>query len=111
MEALSLEAGELSLQLTLKVTMNDVEGLTFVHLSTQSVCVCVGGGGGCCSSIGLRVHLENGNIWDLAGLQVQVTVMVSYGIISLSKERTHNCFSRLRSIHGYLVFDLGGHDC
>ena len=38
MEALSLEAGELSLQLTLRLTsfMNDVEGLTFVHLS---ICV------------------------------------------------------------------------
>ena len=32
MEALSLEAGELSSQLTLRLTSNDVDGLTFVHL-------------------------------------------------------------------------------
>ena len=47
---------------------------------------------------------------DLAGLQVQVTVMVRYGIISLSKKLTHNCFSRLRSINEYLVIDWGEHD-
>ena len=29
------------------------------------------------------MYLENENIRDLAGLQVQVTVMASYGIISL----------------------------
>ena len=56
------------------------------------------------------MHLENENIWDLAGLQVQVTVMASYGIISLSKKLTHDCFSRLRSINEYLVIDWGGHD-
>ena len=56
------------------------------------------------------MHLENENIRDLAGLQVQVTVMVSYGIISLSKKLTHNCFSQLRSINEYLVIDWGGHD-
>ena len=56
------------------------------------------------------MHLENENIRDLAGLQVQVTVMVSYDIISLSKKLTHNCFSRLRSINEYLVIDWGGHD-
>ena len=55
--------------------------------------------------------MENENIRDLAWLQVQVTVMASYGIISLSKKLTHNCFSRLRSIHEYLVIDWGEHDC
>ena len=41
MEALSLEAGELSPQLPLRLMsfMNDMEGLTFVHLSIF-VCVC-----------------------------------------------------------------------
>ena len=46
--------------------------------------------------------------WDLAGLQVQVTVMASYGIISLAKKLIHNCLSRLRSINEYLVFDWSG---
>ena len=55
--------------------------------------------------------MENENIRDLAGLQVQVTVMASYGIISLSKKLTHNCFSQLESINEYLVIDWGGHDC
>ena len=32
------------------------------------------------------MRLENENIQDLAGLQVQVTVMVTYGIISLGKK-------------------------
>ena len=54
------------------------------------------------------MHLENGNIQDLAWLQVQVTVMASYGIISLGKKLTHNCLSRLRSINEYLAFDWGG---
>ena len=54
--------------------------------------------------------MENENIQDLAGLQVQVTVMASYGITSLSKKLAHNCFSRLRSINEYLVIDWGGHD-
>ena len=31
-------------------------------------------------------------------MQVQVTVMASYGIISLNKKLRHNCFSRLRSM-------------
>ena len=53
----------------------------------------------------------NENIQDFAGLQVQVTVMASYGIISLSKKLTHNCFSLLRSINEYMVIDWGGHDC
>ena len=56
------------------------------------------------------MYLENENIRDLAGLQAQVTVMVSYGIISLSKKLTHNCFSQLRSINECLVIDWGGHD-
>ena len=56
------------------------------------------------------MHLEKENIRDLAGLQVQVTVMASYGVISLSKKLTDNCFSRLRSINEYLVIDWGGHD-
>ena len=56
------------------------------------------------------MHLENENIRDLAVLQVQVTAMVSYGIISLSKKLTHNCFSRLRGINEYLVIDWDGHD-
>ena len=56
------------------------------------------------------MHLENENIQDLAELQVQVTVMASYGIISLSKKLAHNRFSRLRSINEYLVIDWGGHD-
>ena len=42
---------------------------------------------------------------DLAKLQVQVTVMASYGILSLGKKLTRNCLSRLRSINEYLVFD------
>ena len=46
-------------------------------------------------------------IRDLEGLQVQVTVMMSYGIISLSKKLTLICFSRLRSINEYLVIDWG----
>ena len=41
----------------------------------------------------------------LQGLQVQVTVMASYGIIFLGKKLRHNCLSRLRSINEYLVFD------
>ena len=45
---------------------------------------------------------------DFAGLQVQVTVMASYGIIFLGKKPTHNCLSRLRSINEYLVIDWGG---
>ena len=43
----------------------------------------------------------------LAGLQVQVTVMVSYGIICLGKKLTRNCLSQLRSINEYLVIDWG----
>ena len=46
--------------------------------------------------------------WDLARLQVQVTVMASYGIISLAKKLIHNCLSRLRSINEYLVFHWSG---
>ena len=57
------------------------------------------------------MYLENENIRDLAGLQVQVTVMASYGIISLSKKLTHNCFSLLRSVNEYLFIDCGGHYC
>ena len=49
----------------------------------------------------------SGYIWELAGLQVQVTVMENYGIISLGKKLTHNCLSRLRSINEYLIFDWG----
>ena len=56
----------------------------------------------------VRVRLENENIRDFPGLQVQVTVMASYGIISLGKKLTHSCLSRLRSINEYLVFDQGG---
>ena len=56
------------------------------------------------------MHLEKENIQDLAGLQVQVIMMASYGIISLSKKLPHNCFSQLRSINEYLVIDWGGHD-
>ena len=41
-------------------------------------------------------------------MQAQVTVMASYGIISLGKKLTHNCLSRLRSINEYLVIDWGG---
>ena len=44
MEALSLEAEELSPQLTIGLTSftNDVEGLTFVHLRARTrACVCV----------------------------------------------------------------------
>ena len=36
--------------------------------------------------------------------------MVSYGIISLSKKLTHNCFSQVGSINEYLVTDWSGHD-
>ena len=52
--------------------------------------------------------LWSGYVRDLAGLQVQVTVMASYGIIFLGKKLTHNCLSRLRSINEYLVIDRGG---
>ena len=41
MEALSLEAGELSPQLTLRSMLNDVQGLTFVIFVHLCVCVCV----------------------------------------------------------------------
>ena len=47
--------------------------------------------------------LENENIRDLAGLQVEVTVVANYGRVFLSNEVTHNCFSRLRSINEYVV--------
>ena len=57
------------------------------------------------------MYLENENIRDLAGLQVQVTVMASYGIISLSKKLRHNCLSVLRCVNEYLCIDWGGHDC
>ena len=56
------------------------------------------------------MHLKNENLWDLAGMQVQVILMANYGIISLSKKLTHNCFSRLSSLNEYLVIDWGGHD-
>ena len=46
-------------------------------------------------------------IRDPEGLQVQVTVMASFGIISLSKKLTHICFSRLKSLNEYLVIDWG----
>ena len=48
------------------------------------VCVCV-----CVCAVILWIDY----IRDLAGLQVQVTVMASYGIISLGKKLTHNCLS------------------
>ena len=64
----------------------------------------------CDSSVGQRVILWSDHIRDLAGLQIQVTAMASYGIISLGKKLTHNCLSRLRSINEYLVFDWGGKD-
>ena len=56
------------------------------------------------------MHFENENFQDLAGLQVQVTVMASYGIIFLGKKLTHNCLSRLGSINEYLVIDWDGKD-
>ena len=56
------------------------------------------------------MHLKNENVRDLAGLQVQVAVISSYGIISLSCKRRHNCFPQLRSINEYLVIAWGGHD-
>ena len=37
------------------------------------------------------MHLENGNIRDLAELQVQVTVMASYDIISLINQLKVDC--------------------
>ena len=70
-----------------------------------SVCVCL-------YVCGAVAQLVRECIWrmETSGLQVQVTVMVSYGIISLSKKLTHNYFSRLRSINEYLVIDWGGQD-
>ena len=41
------------------------------------------------------MHFENENSRDLAGLLVQVSVMASYGIISISKKLIHHCSSRL----------------
>ena len=67
------------------------------------VCVCVWYN----SSVGQRVISWSVYIRDLEGSQVQVTVMASYSIISLSKKLTHICFSRLRSINEYLVIDWG----
>ena len=71
------------------------------------VCVCVYG-----AIAQLVRELSYGEyIRDLKGSQVQVTVMTSYGIISLSKKLTHICFSQLRSINEYLVMTgvLSGH--
>ena len=53
--------------------------------------------------------LQSEYIWDPTGLQVQVTVMASYGI-SLGNKLTHNYLSHLRSLDEYLVFDRGGKD-
>ena len=55
----------------------------------------------------LKSHLRSVYIRDLEKSQVQVTVITSYGTISLSKKLTHICFSRLRSINEYLVIDWG----
>ena len=54
------------------------------------------------------MYLENEKTRNLAGLQIKVTVMKSYGIISLSKKLTHNGFCRLGSTNEYLVIDWGG---
>ena len=53
------------------------------------VCVCV------CGAIAQLANESSYgvDIRNLEGLQVQVTVMASYGIISLSKKLTHFCFS------------------
>ena len=58
------------------------------------------------------MHLENENIRYLAGLQVQVTVMASYGIIFLSKKLTHKLLLSTQEYKRvqYLVIDWGGHD-
>ena len=50
--------------------------------------------------------MENRNIRDLAGLQVLVTIMASYGIIFWSKKLT--VATRLKNINEYLVIDWGG---
>ena len=52
--------------------------------------------------------MENGNIRDYAGLEVQVTLKATYSINSLGKKLRHNCLSRLKSINEYLVFNWGG---
>ena len=62
------------------------------------MCVCV------------RALLENENIQDLAGLRIEVTVMASYGIISLCNELPHSCFSVLTSMNEYPVIDWGTHE-
>ena len=48
------------------------------------------------------MHLENDNIRDLTVLQVRVTVMASYDIISLIKEETYTqlLLSSLHVAHG-----------
>ena len=51
----------------------------------------------------IELHLEKGNIWDVEVVDSQT----STDVISLGKKFTHNCFSRLRSINEYLVFDWG----
>ena len=79
-------------------------------IKIKCVCVCVRAHARACGAVAqlVRMRLENGNIWDLAGFPVQVTVMASYSIISLGKKLTHNCLSRLRSINEYLVSDWSG---
>ena len=68
----------------------------------SGVCVCV------CARTCTCTPMCGDHIRDLAGLQVQVTVMTTYGIISLGKKLTHNCLSRLGSINEYLIIDWGG---
>ena len=70
------------------------------------MCVCV------CGAIAQLVRDSSYGVitsGTLQGCRVKVTVMVSYGIISLGKKKlTHNCLTRLGSINEYLVFDWGG---
>ena len=71
------------------------------------VCVCVCACVCACACVRVRGAVAQLVGQDLAGLQVQVTVMESYGIISLSK-KLHTIASLDSSINEYLVIDWGG---
>ena len=55
------------------------------------VCVCV------CVAQLVRVHLQNGNIRNLARLQVQIEAIARYGIISLNRQETLHTIASLDS--------------